>query len=202
MRYERAVSISVGSIPRTPSIVFSSTGNMQKNAMKLTFWRLPIECSRMTEIGSSAGGGIARQYSMCGIANRRDQSERPSGMPMTMPRDGADPEAEQDPHDARHHVGAELLEEPELLELAAIVVGGGKYRLSALAAHSCQATTIATGTAISAPTLSADGSRAHSTSARWDGCQRKARAARSPRRRGASRGRARRSRGRVRRAVS
>ena len=45
MPYERAVSISVGSMPRTPSIVFSSTGKMQTNAMNSTFWRLPIECS-------------------------------------------------------------------------------------------------------------------------------------------------------------
>ena len=34
MPYERAVSTSVGSIERTPSIVFSSTGKMQKKAMK------------------------------------------------------------------------------------------------------------------------------------------------------------------------
>ena len=40
MRYERAVSISVGSIARTPSIVFSSTGKMQKNAMNEIFWRV------------------------------------------------------------------------------------------------------------------------------------------------------------------
>ena len=61
-------------------------GKRQKNAMKGTFWRLPIECSRTIEIGNSAGGGIARQYSTCGIANRRDQRERPSGMPTTTPR--------------------------------------------------------------------------------------------------------------------
>ncbi len=34
---------------------------MQKNAMNETFCRLPIEWSRTIEIGSSAGGGIARQ---------------------------------------------------------------------------------------------------------------------------------------------
>ena len=86
MRNERAVSISVGSIPRTPSMVFRSTGKMQKNAMNEIFCRLPIECSRMIEIGSSAGGGIARQYSICGIAALRPIRERPSGMPIATPR--------------------------------------------------------------------------------------------------------------------
>ena len=62
--YERAVSTSVGSIPRTPSIVLSRIGNRQKKAINVTFWRFPIECSRMIEIGSRAGGGIERQYSM------------------------------------------------------------------------------------------------------------------------------------------
>ena len=37
--YDRAVSTSVGSIPRTPSIVFSKTGNRQKNAMNAIFCR-------------------------------------------------------------------------------------------------------------------------------------------------------------------
>ena len=83
--YDRAVSSIVGSIPRIPSIVFSKTGKMQKNAMNAIFCRFAIECTRMTEIGSSAGGGIARQYSMCGIATRYARRERPSGMPRTTP---------------------------------------------------------------------------------------------------------------------
>ena len=109
----------------------------------------------MTEIGSSAGGGIARQYSMCGIANRRDQADRPSGMPSTIPSDDADREAEQDPLEARHDMRAELREEPEILEL-----GEDRRRRREVpgcppdAAHSCQAATIATGTAISATILS------------------------------------------------
>ncbi len=44
---------------------------MQKNAMNAIFCVLPIEWSRRIEIGRRAGGGIARQYSMCGIAQRR-----------------------------------------------------------------------------------------------------------------------------------
>ena len=80
-----------GSMPRTPSIVFSRTGKRQKNAMNETFCRLPIECSRTIEIGSSAGGGIARQYSMCGIASMRAQRERPSGIPSATPTTTAIP---------------------------------------------------------------------------------------------------------------
>ena len=41
--YDRAVSMSVGSMPRTPSIVFSSTGKRQKKPMKPIFCRFPIE---------------------------------------------------------------------------------------------------------------------------------------------------------------
>src|SRR3954471_2797208 len=66
MLYERALSISVGSMPRTPSIVFRRTGKMQKNAMKAIFWRLPIECTRMIEIGRRAGGGTPRHHSVFG----------------------------------------------------------------------------------------------------------------------------------------
>ena len=85
IRYERIVSTSVGSIPRTPSIVFSRTGNMQKKAMNATFCLLPMSCSRTIEIGSSAGGGIARQYSMCGIASLRVNPESPIGIPIAIP---------------------------------------------------------------------------------------------------------------------
>ena len=59
--------------------------NRQKKAISDTFWRFPIEWRSTIEIGSNAGGGIARQYSMCGIAQRRAQRERPSGMPSTTP---------------------------------------------------------------------------------------------------------------------
>ena len=83
--YERAVSSIVGSIERTPSIVFSRIGKRQKNAMNATFCRLPIECTRMIEIGSSAGGGIARQNSICGIVHSRAQRDSPIGMPRPMP---------------------------------------------------------------------------------------------------------------------
>ena len=88
--YDRAVSISVGSIPRTPSIVFSSTGKRQKKAMKEIFCAFADRAAARTiEIGSSAGGGIARQYSMCGIASAAPQ------------RREADRDAERDADDDR-----------------------------------------------------------------------------------------------------
>src|SRR5436190_1051285 len=38
-----------------------------------------------SEIGSSAGGGIARHHSMCGIHQIRAHRERPSGSPIATP---------------------------------------------------------------------------------------------------------------------
>ena len=58
---------------------------MQKNAMKATFCVLPIECRSTIEIGRSAGGGIARPTSMCGIAAIRAHLESPIGMPRPTP---------------------------------------------------------------------------------------------------------------------
>ena len=123
--------------------------------MSDTFWRFPIECSRITEIGSSAGGGIARQYSMWGIANLCDQADRPSGIPSTIPK--ADPSPK--PSRIRSRLGTTWVPNSEKSQRswnsAKIVSGGGKYRLSADAAHTCQAAMIASGTAISATIFSA-----------------------------------------------
>ena len=126
------MSTSIGSIPQTPSIVLSRTGNKQKNAMNETFWRFPIECRRITEIGNSAGGGIARQYSTCGIANRLDQSERPIGIPSTIPI--AEPIAK--PSRIRIKLGTmsrNCENSHRSWNWARIVDGGGQNRLSASA---------------------------------------------------------------------
>jgi hypothetical protein len=150
--YERAVSTSVGSIPRTPSIVFSSTGKRQKNAMNATFCTSPIECSKRTEIGSSAGGGMLRQNSMCGIASRRPHRESPSGMPSAIPSTAAIPK----PSRMRTRLGTTCswnCEKSHMsLNSTRIVESRGKYCESACTVHACQRKRIATGTAISAAT--------------------------------------------------
>ena len=134
-------------------MVLSSTGKMQKNAMNETFCRFPIEWSRSTEIGRSAGGGIARQYSMCGIANFRAHSDIPSGTPI------ATPIAEPIPNPSRMRIrlGTTSLRNcsktQRSLNSCTIFDGGGQNWLSAERAHSSQITTIAIGTAISAATL-------------------------------------------------
>ena len=111
---------------------------MQKNAMNETFWRFPIECRRITEIGKSAGGGIARQYSTCGIANRLAQSERPIGMPSTTPI--AEPIAK--PSRIRIKLGTmserNCANSHRSWNWARIVDGGGQNRLSAERAHHSQ----------------------------------------------------------------
>ncbi len=78
------------------------------------------------------------------------------------PEGGPDPEAEQDPLQARDDVCAELREEPEILELREDRRRRREVPASADAAHACQATTIATGTAISATTRAPVGAPAHS----------------------------------------
>ena len=64
----------------------------------------PIEWSRTIEIGSSAGGGIARQYSMCGIAARRAQRREPERDAERDAGDDGDREAGADPLEARDDV--------------------------------------------------------------------------------------------------
>ncbi len=59
--------------------------------MNTTFCLLPMSLSRRIEIGRSAGGGIARQYSMCGIARLRVHRDSPSGTPSATPTTTAIP---------------------------------------------------------------------------------------------------------------
>ena len=170
------MSISVGSIARTPSIVFRRIGKRQKNAMSATFWTSPIEWSRTIEIGRSAGGGIARQYSTCGIANARVQRESPSGMPRPTPRIVAIP----NPSRIRLRLGTTCVPKSakshRSLNSTRMVESLGKFGSSACTVQSCHATRIAIGTAISAPILSALYlRRAHWVDTRCEGCQRRIR---------------------------
>ena len=151
---------------------------MQKNAMNATFCRLPIECSRMIEIGSSAGGGIARQYSTCGIANFRAQTREPERDAERDPDDDRDREAEQDPLEARDDVRAELREEPQVLELDEDRRRRRELRLSRCARPELpRRARIASGHRdLGARSCSASVRRAaHAAAGRCDGCQRSTR---------------------------
>ena len=119
--------------------------------MKATFCVFPIECNSTIEIGSSAGGGIARQTSMCGIAAFRAQSDRPSGTPRPIPSSTAI----EKPSPIRSRLGTTCLSKSakshSFRNSTAIVVGRGNFTECAFAAQSCQPATIAIGTPISAP---------------------------------------------------
>ena len=175
---------------------------MQKKAMNVTFWRFPIECSRMIEIGSRAGGGIARQYSMCGIANLRDHADSPSGMPSATPSTTAIAK----PSKMRSRLGTtsarNCAKSQRSWNSRRIVDGGGKYWLSAEAAHGCHAARIAIGTAISAPILSREGRAGSRASSRCEGCHRSARRSSVVKARCVPRPRAPGGRARERRAAS
>ena len=74
---------------------------------------------------------------------------------------GADPEAEQDSHDARHHIGVELLEEARVSGTRfASQLAAGSIGCLADPPTACQATTISTGHGdLSRPILSAETDR-------------------------------------------
>ena len=174
MPYERAVSISVGSIPRTPSIVFSRIGNRQKKAMNEIFWRSPIEWSRRIEIGSRAGGGMARHHSMCGIASIRPQRERPSGIPMDQAEEHRHARSRLRSVQARDDVRANCEKSHMSRNSTRIVESRGKRGSSAWTVHACQADEDEQRHGDLRGDLSrvvAPGSRA---SGRCDGCQRSA----------------------------
>ena len=124
---------------------------MQKKAMKATFCLLPMSCSRTIEIGSRAGGGIARQYSMCGIASLRVNPESPIGIPIATPAMTAIAK----PSPIRSRLGTTWVVNSEKshmsLNSTRIVDSRGKWSLSACTVHSCQAARIASGTSTSAP---------------------------------------------------
>ena len=128
---------------------------MQKKAMNATFCLLPMSCSRTIEIGSSAGGGIARQYSMCGIASLRVHCESPIGIPIATPATTAIPK----PSPIRTRLGTTCVVNCENSHMSwnstRIVDSRGKLGLSACTVHSCQAARIASGTRISAPIATA-----------------------------------------------
>ena len=122
--------------------------------MNDTFWRFPIDLRSTIEIGNSAGGGIARQYSMCGIVHARAQTERPIGIPSAMPTTVAIPK----PSAIRSRLGTTFVPNWEKSHICwnstRIVDGLGNFGEWAVAVQSCHAARIASGTAISAETLS------------------------------------------------
>ena len=85
MRKARAVSTSGGEIPRTPSIVLSSTGQKQVMAMMKTFGAGPMPMAMMT-IGTIAAGGMARRKLSVGVVAWRTALYSPISSPNTMPK--------------------------------------------------------------------------------------------------------------------
>ena len=70
-------------MPLMPSIVFSSTGHRQTNAMMKIFMSSPIPITTIAN-GISAGGGIERRNSTIGAVARRSSGELPSAMPAAI----------------------------------------------------------------------------------------------------------------------
>jgi hypothetical protein len=104
----------------------------------------------MTEIGSNAGGGIARHHSMCGIAAIRAQRESPSAIPRPMPSTTAIP----NPAPIRSRLGTTWSSNCENSQSSRnstrIVERRGNFGSAAWTVHHCQTARIASGTAISA----------------------------------------------------
>ncbi len=135
--------------------MFSRIGKKQKKAMKPTFCMLPIECSRMIEIGSSAGGGMVRQYSMCGIAS---DASPPREAERDADRDAERRRRSRSRAGSRTRLGTTCSVNWEKSQMfwnsTRIVESRGKNCESARTVQTCQATSIAIGTAISAPIAS------------------------------------------------
>ena len=144
------MSIRVGSMPRTPSIVFSRMGKRQTNAMNATFWRFPIEWRSTIEIGISAGGGMALHHSMWGIASIRPRRERPSGIPRRTPT----ATAIRNPSTILVRLGTRCSSTWEKSHISRnsvrMVDRRGNIGSLARVVHTCHAARIAIGTAISA----------------------------------------------------
>ena len=115
--YERAVSRRVGSMPRTPSIVFSSTGKQAEEGDERDLLRVP---DRVQQHDRDRQQRRRRHRPpVLDVRHRPDarpprESERDAERD---PGDHGDHEPEADPLEARDDVGAELREQPHVLEL-------------------------------------------------------------------------------------
>ena len=117
-RYERAVSISVGSIPRTPSIVFSSTGKMQKKRDERDLLRV---ADRVQQDDRDRQQRRRRHRApVLDVRHRRRSAPSARGRSGCRSRRRATTaiaKPSRDPLEARDDVRAELREEPHVLEL-------------------------------------------------------------------------------------
>jgi hypothetical protein len=77
------MSLSVGSMPLIPSIVFNNTGHRQTNAMMKIFMSSPTPITTIAN-GSRAGGGMERRNSTIGDVARRSVRELPNAIPTTI----------------------------------------------------------------------------------------------------------------------
>ena len=108
----------------------------------------------MIEIGSSAGGGIERQYSMCGIDSLRRTGESPIGTPSATP--AITPIVK--PRPRRSRLGTTFVPNCEKSHMCwkstRIVESRGNLIECALAVQSCHPRSSSSGTAISAASFS------------------------------------------------
>ena len=155
MLYDRAVSISVGSIPRIPSIVLRRIGNRQKKAMNDDLLEVADRRAGARSRSATAPAAASRASTRRAASSRRRPSARArSGSRARSRPRRRDPEAQQDPLEAGDDILPNWEKSQRCWNSTRIVESLGNFGESALAVHSCHAARIASGTAISAATFS------------------------------------------------
>ena len=108
-------SESTGSTARTPSMVFSSTGQTQPEMITTTFMESVMPMSSIST-GTRTGGGMARKNSSVGSSRARSHRTDPIRTPPTTPMTIAASDARPRAGRAGQDVGEEAVPEPDLAE--------------------------------------------------------------------------------------